>query len=250
MDGQGDDRRAVNIVDQTGRFDYASVPEDHRKVLRDEADHIRAKLIGAAVALMEVGERLHRARELLPHGMWLQWVTSETGMSDQWSRNCIDVYLRFRENPKLFQELNVALAPTAVVRLATASDAAYQHIIERVQTGERLRVVDVESAIRSFRANGDDANQPSVREVKPGEIAIYQVKKARPIILDIADFACRVGQELKDDAPNVPRIRQMVAELNRKTAAIQMVLSDYLTKREIQDRDKEKPLPSDSDDKN
>ena len=44
---------------------------------------------------MEIGECLYRAKEALPHGAWLPWLATETGMSEQWSCDCINLFIRF-----------------------------------------------------------------------------------------------------------------------------------------------------------
>lgn len=132
-------------------FDYGSVPEAVRKELQDSAREIRARLVETATGMMDIGERLMKARDSLPHGAWLPWLVAETGMSEQWARNCINLYMRFAEQPRLLEELDVALSPTALVRLASAPDAAYEDVIDRAREGERLRVVDVEEVIKQHR---------------------------------------------------------------------------------------------------
>ncbi|RWC46084.1 MAG: DUF3102 domain-containing protein [Mesorhizobium sp.] len=134
-----------------GGFDYSTVPEAVRKELQDSAREIRLRLMETAAGMMDIGGRLAKAREQLPHGSWLPWLAAETGMSEQWSRNCVSLYLRFAEQPRLLEELDVALSPTALVRLASAPDNAYEDIIDRAREGERLRVVDVEEVIKQHR---------------------------------------------------------------------------------------------------
>jgi hypothetical protein len=138
-------------------FDYGSVPEAVRKELQDSAREIRSRLMETAAGLMDIGERLVKAREQLAHGTWLPWLVAETGMSEQWARNCVNLFLRFAQQPRLLEELDVALSPTALVRLASAPDAAYEDIIDRAREGERLRVIDVEDVIREHRQREREA---------------------------------------------------------------------------------------------
>jgi hypothetical protein len=138
-------------------FDYGVVPEGVRKELQDSAREIRSRLMETAAGMMDIGERLAKARDQLPHGSWLPWLVAETGMSEQWARNCVNLHLRFAQQPRLLEELDVALSPTALVRLASAPDAAYEDIIDRAREGERLRVVDVEDVIRDHRQREREA---------------------------------------------------------------------------------------------
>lgn len=141
----------VNRGTEAVGFNYDVVAPAHREAVQEDARQIRKRLIETACSMMDIGMRLHRSRHLLPHGAWLPWLTSETGMSEQWARNCLSLHLRFGERPALVEELDVALAPTAIVRLATAPDAAYEAILDRIWAGEKLRVADVEETIRKCR---------------------------------------------------------------------------------------------------
>jgi hypothetical protein len=132
-------------------FDYESVVPERRRALQDDAREIRKRLIDAAGALVDIGERLRRARELLPHGAWLPWLVAETGMSEQWARDCVNLYLRFGDRRAILEELNLALSPTAIVRLATAPEAACEDVLGRARKGETLRVTDVEETIKRHR---------------------------------------------------------------------------------------------------
>ena len=132
-------------------FNYDTIDPEHREKLEEDARQIRKRLVDTARALLEIGMHLHRARKLLPHGAWRSWLLAETGMSEQWSRDCLNLYQRFGDRPEMIKELDLALAPTAIVRLATAPETACQEILDRVQGGERLRVADVEETVRLHR---------------------------------------------------------------------------------------------------
>jgi hypothetical protein len=132
-------------------FNYESVPEAVRQELQDSAREIRARLVETAAGMMDIGKRLLQAKDRLPHGAWLPWLVAETGMSEQWARNCVNLFLRFSPQPDVLEQLDVALPPTALVRLASAPEAACEDVIDRAREGEKLRVVDVEEVIRQHR---------------------------------------------------------------------------------------------------
>jgi predicted transcriptional regulator len=133
------------------RFDYDLVDPERRDALREDARQIRLRLIETAGAMMDIGERLVRSRSVLPHGTWLPWLAVETGMSVQWARNCINLFLRFADQPLLLSDLDLALPPTAIIRLVAAPEAAWEDVVDRVREGEKLRVVDVEDVIKDHR---------------------------------------------------------------------------------------------------
>jgi predicted transcriptional regulator len=230
-------------------FDYEAIPPEHRETLREDACRIRKRLVETAVGVMEIGERLHRSHELLPHGAWLPWLVAETGMSEQWSRNCIDVFLRFRNDAAIFAELDVALAPTAIVRLAGAPEAAYQEIVDRVRAGERIRVSDVEDAIRHHKGSdkpdaGTRFRPAGKKEVEAGRIAVYQLTQARPVVMELAGVAIDLGRELEKESPNLKRLRKMVVALKRNASSIQMAFANDITRKHLEDLKKSGQSPS------
>lgn len=151
MAGQAMRRDQHDRTDVVIRFDYAQVPAEYHADMQADAKAIRMRLIEAAGNLMDAGERLLRWKDVLPHGAWLPWVVAETGFSAQWARDAINVYRRFRHSPMLLIDHDLALPQTALVRLATAPDAAFEDIMDRLKEGERLRVVDVDDVIKGHR---------------------------------------------------------------------------------------------------
>lgn len=197
-------------------FDYESVPEDVRRELQDSAREIRARLIETAAGMMDIGERLLKAKERLPHGAWLPWLVAETGMSEQWARNCVNLFLRFSPQPDLLEKL--PLPPTALVRLASAPDAACEDVIDRAKDGEKLRVVDVEEVIRQHRDREREAKGkgPRVRafaseDVLVGADALRQLAdRARdeliPQIIDRAQAVLGVLEDAEETLASGKRV--------------------------------------------
>lgn len=155
------------------RFDYKTVDPAHRDGLQEDAREIRARLRETAMAMMDIGDLLIRARPKLSHGAWLPWLLSETGMSESWSRNCIKLYKRFHDQPLLMGELDVALPPTAILRLASAPDAAIEDVKDHVSEGGKLGVAEVEALIKRHR---DRENEP-----KNGTGKTESARKAGPL---------------------------------------------------------------------
>ncbi|WP_164738537.1 DUF3102 domain-containing protein [Aquabacter cavernae] len=136
------------------RFDYDQIPAEQRKALRADANAIRKSLVQALGALMDIGERLERWRDVLPHGAWRPWILAETGMSEQWARDAINVFRCFRDKSMLLEDL--ALPQTAIVRLSTAPEAALEDVLDRVKEGEKLQVADVDKIVKTHRKRQKD----------------------------------------------------------------------------------------------
>jgi hypothetical protein len=153
--------------------------------MKADAGEIRKGLIRAASALMDAGERLTRWREILPHGTWLDWVWEEAGMSDQSARDAINLFRRFEHSPTLLHDLDLALPPTALVRLATAPDGAFEDVLDRVKDGERLRVVDVQHIVSDFRKRNPEPDTGT--ESAPAAQPVYTTAAAA--LIGMADRA-------------------------------------------------------------
>ncbi|CAM5368382.1 hypothetical protein ATER59S_01530 [Aquamicrobium terrae] len=191
------------------RFDYDVVAAESRDALREDARQIRLRLIETAGAMMDIGERLVRARPVLPHGTWLPWLVAETGMSVQWARNSINLYLRFADEPLLLSDLDLALPPTAIVRLLAAPEAAWEDVIDRVREGEKMRVVDVEDIIKDHRdrekaTEGETPRVPS--SANAGAVAVAALRK----------FADRARDELVPRTVERMRVMLQVLEAAEK----------------------------------
>ena len=147
-------------------FNYDPIPEELGKQLQADAREIRTSLMKAAISFMEVGKRLANCRSKLPHGAWIPWLQTETGLSEQSARDAINVYLRFREEPLFLEELGLALPQTALVRLATAPDPAFEDVRQCLVNGQQLRVSDVSEIITRHRRSTNLETDGSVAQKK------------------------------------------------------------------------------------
>lgn len=150
------------------RFDYETVDPAHRDGLQEDAREIRARLKETALSMMDIGERLVRSRPKLPYGAWLPWLTSETGMSESWSRGCMKLFDRFHDQAMLLEQLNLALSPTVILRLASAPDTAVEDVMDHVKEGGTWQVAEVEALIRRHR-NGENEPADVAGETEPAE---------------------------------------------------------------------------------
>jgi predicted transcriptional regulator len=111
-------------------------------------------------------------------------------MSVQWARNCINLYLRFADEPLLLSDLDLALPPTAIVRLVAAPEAAWEDVVDRVREGEKLRVVDVEDVIKDHRDREKAAEGETPRTRSSGGA------RAVPAVAALRKLADRARDEL------------------------------------------------------
>ncbi|GGB34604.1 hypothetical protein GCM10011316_03360 [Roseibium aquae] len=200
-------------------FNYDAIPAALREQLRSDAIAIRADLIAGARSLMEAGEKLAHWRDTLPHGAWLPWVEAETGMSEQWARDAINVYLRFRDNPLFLTDEGLALPQTALVRLATAPYTAFAEVRECLERGERLRVSDVSKIVKHHRElaekNADVPDPP--RKLKANKRSASEelrslADRARdeliPLVIERLVEVLKIIEEAEAGKPNKKKLEK------------------------------------------
>lgn len=203
-----------NLTDQRASisFNYEAVNPLYRQNLIADAQAIRDRLRETSRALIDIGELLARARPQLPHGAWLPWLLSETGMSESWARGCIRVYKRFHNQRQLVAALDFALPPTAVVRLAYAPAAAIEDVRERVVGGRMLRVSDVETIIKRHRPGASASTRGAEGRQVPASHCIAGLGGLREL-----------GLEAQKDLISavVERMREMLVLLEEADARLQ-----------------------------
>ena len=134
--------------------------EKARPELAEHAEAIRALGKRVLSDVLEIGERLVKARALIAHGDWLRWIEDEFGWSDQTARNFMNV----ADLAKCQTVLNLDLPLGALYLLARPStpEEVRAEIIERSNGGEIVTAAEVRERIAaSFRT----VDTPPVRMV-------------------------------------------------------------------------------------
>lgn len=136
-------------------FSYDIVDPNDREFLKRTAAEIRTAISDTVRAMVQTGARLKDAHPKVPHGHWLDWVRMETGMSETWSRNCMKMHDRFVDGRPDVLETDLQLAPTSLVRLATAPDAAIDEVLSRCRGGEKMIETDVKAVISRYKTTSE-----------------------------------------------------------------------------------------------
>ena len=75
-----------------------------------------------------------------------------------------------------------------------------------------------------------------------GCIALHQVQRARPIALDIAGSAIKLGEELKREFPSMRKLLRLAKALTADSGRMQTALSDYQAQQELAEAKKQPPV--------
>lgn len=138
-------------------FTYEIVAEDRRDYVRQRANRARHSLRKSLLALIETGQHLNEARPHIPHGYWTSFIEGTVEMSLTWAADCMALHRRFVEQRPDVLENELLVAPTAMIHLARAPDAAIDEVLKRSANGERLIIKEVDAVIG--RHNGRTKRQ-------------------------------------------------------------------------------------------
>ncbi|MCB0190058.1 MAG: DUF3102 domain-containing protein [Caldilineaceae bacterium] len=139
----------TTLLDQTTvelRFDYESISEEHREMVRRSALAIKPRLKRAAEDIFVIGRELGHVKKHIGHGSYTQWLDVEFGLSDRMAQHFMNVADRLGTREKVL----VGLSPTTLYQLAAPStpDEAIEEVQDRLETGETISVTYVQSVIK------------------------------------------------------------------------------------------------------
>jgi hypothetical protein len=115
--------------------------------------------------VIEIGERLSKARSLIAHGHWLRWLEDELGWSDETARRFMSVF----EMNKIHKLWDSELPISVLYQLAAprTPPEARDDIIERSKEGERLSLANVKETIAKAKAS-----EPPFKITMPGPASV------------------------------------------------------------------------------
>jgi hypothetical protein len=153
----------VTAIPEIGRtaFDYASLAANKAEFLRNGATRIRQGVKSTVEAICDIGVQLCRAKQMLGHGQFVQWVESECGFSLRSAQN----YMRASEFAADKNATIARLPPATVYRLSAknAPPEVVSEILARATSGERVSDAEV---IRMIRAAQERTQRLASRETE------------------------------------------------------------------------------------
>ena len=152
--------------------------------------------------IIEIGRRLHLAKELVGHGNWGAWLEHEFGWSDATALNFMHVWqLSVDFKSQKFRDLKIA--PSALYLLANRStpEKVKNETIKRAEAGEAITVKTVKDALESETEQTMASPTNDWRE---------ELRRSFREALKVANDAIRIGQQAHADIS--PELRQQMRE--------------------------------------
>lgn len=153
-------------------FDYSTIADAKtRSVLEQEAAAINAAINRTRENLIEIGNRLIRAKEVAGHGNFIPWIEAEFGMSRNHALNFMNVAKVFggdENDPKCTMFVHLNLPNSAIFALAAPSvdEDVRAEIIEEAKAGKVKTMTQVKDYIAG--ANAEELTGPITIVRAPG----------------------------------------------------------------------------------
>ena len=216
-----DDDHITTRQQQTGSFDYESLPTVTALRLREVAIDVREAHAAAVDAISKIGNCLIIAKSLLSHGTFIAWVGTELSLTAKTAQRYMNTS-RFLEGKATCMSL---LPAHLIYRIAapSADPEIVQDVVEAAEAGAPLTVKEIEKRLDAA-ASGGQARQDMIRAATVSTRAHISLPIDRVLLAptkeqDVADAAAfqlgrlagRVTGMLGDDL-----LRQMLSVLDNK----------------------------------
>jgi len=132
------------------KFDYNQIEQEHRKATIAAAVEINAHTSRMQESALTIGKRLLAIKDVLPHGQFEDWVTTEFTFSIRTAQNFMNVFERFGNHPKAID----LFSPSGLYLLAAPSTppeavkAAVKEAKKIAKKGEKMSREAVKNIIK------------------------------------------------------------------------------------------------------
>jgi hypothetical protein len=149
---------AVTVVEQGAvdlRYDYQTIAEAQRDIVRRAALAIKPRLKRAAEDIFVIGKELRATKALLAHGEYTNWLDVEFGLSDRMAQRFVNVYERLGAKSDIMS----VLPPTTLYLLAAPStpEQAITSVEKQLGAGVRIGVATVQRVIADAKQQARSA---------------------------------------------------------------------------------------------
>ncbi len=145
----------------------ATLTDDQRIRLGQITGRILKRHRTQIESMLENGEDLIRAREILRHGEFLKWLENEFGWSQRTAYNYMNSAKRFAGRFALVANLT----PSAVYELSAPStpDSVCEKIVKRLEAGERFQPDDIKAMVDKAKSRAAAEVSPACEAAPGGE---------------------------------------------------------------------------------
>lgn len=181
--------------------------------------------------IIEIGKRFERAKSLVKHGEWGNYVEAATGYSQSMAENYIKIYKEYGlEQQSIFGDLSKSqslgnLGVTKLLELTAVPADEREEFVEKNNVTEDTTVKELQELIRRQKAENEDAEM----KFREKEYQLEQsIRRNNDIITEKQEEIERLKTELEKrsleaakttDKPAADELAAMIAEAEEKAKA-------------------------------
>jgi hypothetical protein len=139
------------VAERPGDNDLAG----HAAAIRTFSKHIVEDVI-------EIGRHLTKAKAIVGHGNFGNWIDQEFGWSDRTALNFMHVYEMTLSNPKHVSDLDLPMSALYLLAAPSTPEEARTEIIERAEAGEQVSSAEVKETVAQAKAKVKDARRAEI----------------------------------------------------------------------------------------
>jgi Protein of unknown function (DUF3102) len=163
-------------------FDYGEVQAGNRAELQTLTGQIKRAIGGHLKAIVEIGEGLLKAKELLGHGNFLPWLAAEFRWSERTAQSYMTLAEHFQGKTAKFADLDLGTARS----LIKAPTEVRDEIFARAEAGEIIRKDEVKAKL---------AERPAATAHGVGVVRLHAQNEDRQVgTLPKSDYVPRVDR--------------------------------------------------------
>jgi DUF3102 family protein len=166
------DTIAIEVVGKT--FDYGSLRPEIAEDLRKRTSCIREQVKNTTDAVVWIGHHLSAAKNMLPHGQFVQWVVTGCGFSVRSAQNFIRV-AEFTSTREIYA--TVAFLPLAMLYALSAKSTppeVVEEVLARAAARAPVSTAELKRMLREFKhRNREETQSNRCRErasCEPGQV--------------------------------------------------------------------------------
>jgi len=121
---------------ETQEFSYGLIPSHNQEIVKNCVLEIKAGSKNIAENIIRIGEALIKAKENMPHGMWLPFLASEAGYSESFAKKYMQAARRFKSVK--FTDFDISKSAVLLLGSPSVSEEAFEEAKERAEKGEKI----------------------------------------------------------------------------------------------------------------
>lgn len=223
-------------------FDYTRLPADEAEYTQNTTAKLKELARKTAATVIEIGQHLLDVKEVLGHGMFLEWLAAEFEWSARTAQHYMRIAQRFGDKYEHDSHLNLSVSVLKLLASPSVDDETAETALVIARENGGLTLTDAQSLLQRYPDEPD--NSPYIILDPREDTGGYIVRRRD----EIPDSAYIVYDDEDDEYPDNPEdyeTYESALPISRVTLE-RNIITQHETQRvvaEFDPRPKQLPLP-------